>query len=124
MTRYYRRQVILLGMGAEGLAILHGELGWQSSPGPYIATLSAAQTIVETGGQAICQTWLPRLASGDISAAVPATLDARGLTRTGAGVSGTLRCLGAADAGFVLAPTDDGWVIVDMAEAEVTVAPM
>jgi hypothetical protein len=66
-----------LGMGAQGLAILHGELGRQSSPGPYIATMSAAQTIVETGGQAICQTWLPRLASGDISAAVPAILDAR-----------------------------------------------
>ena len=113
-----------LGMGAEGLAILHGELGRQSSPGPYIATLSAAQTIVETGGQAICQTWLPRLASGDISAAVPATLDVRGLTRSGARVSGTLRCLGAADAAFVLAPTDDDWVIVDMAKAEVTVAPM
>ena len=90
----------------------------------YIATLSAAQAIVETGGEAICQTWLPRLASGDISAAVPATLDARGLTRSGAGVSGTLRCLGAADAAFVLAPTDDGWVIVDMTKAEVTVAPM
>ena len=74
--------------------------------------------------EAICQTWLPRLASGDISAAVPATLDVRGLTRSGARVSGTLRCLGAADAAFVLAPTDDAWVIVDMAGAEVTVAPM
>src|SRR6201995_6103061 len=36
-----------LGMGAQGLAILHGELGRQSAPGPYIATLSAAQTVVE-----------------------------------------------------------------------------
>ena len=113
-----------LGMGAQGLAILHGELGRQASPGPYIATLSAAQTIVETGGQALCQTWLPRLASGDISAAVPAILDEHGLTHSGARVSGTVRCLGAADAAFVLAPTDDGWLIADMAEAEVTVAPM
>src|SRR6516162_9613589 len=71
-----------LGMGAQGLAILHGELGRQAAPGPYIATLSAAQTIVETGGEAICQTWLPRLASGAVSAAVPATLDGRGLTRS------------------------------------------
>jgi alkylation response protein AidB-like acyl-CoA dehydrogenase len=114
-----------LGMGAQGLAILHGELGRQAAPGPYIATLSAAQTIVETGGEAMCQTWLPRLASGAVSAAVPATLDARGLIRSGAaGVSGTLRCLGAADAAFLLAPADDGWVIVDLARAEVTVAPM
>jgi alkylation response protein AidB-like acyl-CoA dehydrogenase len=61
-----------LGMGAQGLAILYGELGRQSVPGPYIATLSAAQAIVETGGEAIRQTWLPRLASGEVSAAVPA----------------------------------------------------
>ena len=113
-----------LGMGAEGLVILHGELGRQSAPGPYISSLSAAQAIVETAGDDIRQTWLPRLASGDISAAVPATLDGRGLIRSGAGVSGTLRCLGAADAAFLLAPTDDAWVIVDLAGAEVTLAPM
>ena len=79
-----------LGMGAQGLAILHGELGWQSAPGPYIATLSA-QTIVETGGEAIRQTWLPRLASGDINAAVPATLDVRGLIRRCQSGSGRAR---------------------------------
>jgi alkylation response protein AidB-like acyl-CoA dehydrogenase len=113
-----------LGMGARALAILHGELGRQSAPGPYIATLSAAQTIAETGGDAICQTWLPRLAAGEISAAVPAALDARRLARSGAGVSGGLRCLGSADAAFVLAPAGDSWVIVELAGAEVTAAPM
>jgi alkylation response protein AidB-like acyl-CoA dehydrogenase len=113
-----------LGMGAQGLAILHGELGRQSAPGPYVATLSAAQTVVATGGEAIRQTWLPRLASGAVSAAVPATLDACSLTRSGAGISGTLRCLGAADAALLLAPTDHDWVIVDLAGAEVTAAPM
>jgi alkylation response protein AidB-like acyl-CoA dehydrogenase len=86
-----------LGMGAHGLTILHGELGRQSAPGPYIASLSAAQAIVETGGEAVRQMWLPRLASGEISAAVPATLDVPGLTRSSIGVSGTLRCLGSAD---------------------------
>jgi alkylation response protein AidB-like acyl-CoA dehydrogenase len=113
-----------LGMGAQGLAILHGELGRQSAPGPYIATLSAAQTIVETGCEAIRQTLLPRLASGEVSAAVPATLDVRSPIRSGAGVSDALRCLGAADAAFLLAPTDDAWAILDLAGAEVTVAPM
>ena len=113
-----------LGMGAQGLAILHGELGRQAAPGPYIASLSAAQTIVETAGESICQTWLPRLASGEVSAAVPATLDVRSLSRSGAGVSGTLRCLGAVDAAFLLAPADDAWVIVNLASAELTVAPM
>lgn len=114
-----------LGMGAQGLALLHYELGRQAAPGPFIATLSAAQAIAETGGDAICAAWLPRLASGEISAAVPATLDGRpGLTRSGAGVRGTLRCLGARDAAFVLAPTDDAWVIVDLAGAEISMAPM
>ena len=113
-----------LGMGAEGLVILHCELGRQTAPGPYIATLSAAQAIVETGDEAIRQTWLPRLASGAVSAAVPATVNVRGLSRSGAGVSGTLRCLGAADAAFLLAPADDVWALVDLAGAEVTVAPM
>ena len=113
-----------LGMGVQGLAILHGELGRQAAPGPYIASLSAAQTIVETGSEAIRQTWLPRLASGEVSAAVPATLDLRRLSRSDAGVSGTLRCLGAADAAFLLAPTDDAWVVVDLAGVEVTTAPM
>jgi alkylation response protein AidB-like acyl-CoA dehydrogenase len=35
-----------------------------------------------------------------------------------------VRCLGAVDAALLLAPTDDAWVIVDLAGAEVTVAPM
>lgn len=113
-----------LGMGAQGLAILHGELGRQAAPGPYIATLSAAQAVVEAGGEALCQAWLPRLAGGEISAAVPATLDRCSLTRSAAGVSGTVRCLGAADAAILLAPVGDDWVILDLAGAEVTAAPM
>lgn len=113
-----------LGMGARGLAILHSELGRQAAPGPYIATVSAAQAIVETGGEALCQTWLPRLASGEISAAVPAALDAPGLTRSGAGVSGTVRCLGATDAAVLLAPVGDDWMLLDLGGAEVTPAPM
>src|SRR6202012_2078235 len=74
-----------LGMGAQGLAILHSELGRQAAPGPFIATLSAAQAIVETGDTRAHQTWLPRLASGEISAAIPATLDGRGLRNSAAG---------------------------------------
>jgi alkylation response protein AidB-like acyl-CoA dehydrogenase len=113
-----------LGLGAHGLAILHTELGRQAAPGPYIATLSAAQAIVEHGAETVRKTWLPRIASGEISAAVPATLDAASLTWSGSGVSGKLRCLGARDAAFVLAPTADAWVIVELAEAEVSAMPM
>jgi alkylation response protein AidB-like acyl-CoA dehydrogenase len=113
-----------LGLGCHGLAILHTELGRQSAPGPYIATLSAAQAIVETGTEAARQAWLPRIASGEISGAVPATTGASTLTWSGSGVSGALRCLGARDATFVLAPADDTWVIVELAGAEVNGAPM
>jgi alkylation response protein AidB-like acyl-CoA dehydrogenase len=113
-----------LGMGHQGLAILHAELGRQAAPGPYIATLSAAQAIVETGTEAARKAWLPRIASGEISAAVPASLGSTTLTWSGAGVSGTMRCLGSRDAAFVLAPAGDAWVIVELAGAEVSTTPM
>jgi alkylation response protein AidB-like acyl-CoA dehydrogenase len=113
-----------LGMGARGLAILHTELGRRAAPGPYIATLCAAQAIAERGDETTRRTWLPRLVSGEISAAVPAILDAMALSRAGMGVSGTLRCLGSPDAAFLLAPAGDVWAIVDLAGADVTVAQM
>lgn len=113
-----------LGLGAHGLAILHTELGRQAAPGPYIATLSAAQVIVENGTKAARTAWLPRIASGEINAAIPATPGAASLTWSGASVSGTLRCLGARDAAFVLAPTGDAWVIVELAGADIRATPM
>jgi alkylation response protein AidB-like acyl-CoA dehydrogenase len=113
-----------LGLGCYGLAILHNELGRQAAPGPYIATLSAAQAIVECGSEAVRTAWLPRIVSGDVNAAVPATPGAGSLTWAGAGVSGALRCLGGRDAGFVLAPAGDAWVIVELAGAEMSVVPM
>lgn len=123
-----------LGLGLRGLAILHTELGRQAAPGPYIATLCAGQAIAAHGSDAARKTWLPRIAAGEIRAAIPASLSASmnagqssgqsaGLTLTGAGVSGTLRCLGCADAAFLLAPAGEVWVIVELAgAAEVTTA--
>jgi alkylation response protein AidB-like acyl-CoA dehydrogenase len=113
-----------LGLGCHGLAILHTELGRQAAPGPYIATLSAAQAIAETGTEAVKQAWLPRIACGEISAAVPATPGTSALKWSGTSVSGTLRCLGSRDATFLLAPAGDIWVIVGLAGAEVTAAPI
>jgi len=113
-----------LGLGHQGLAILHTELGRQAAPGPYIATLSAAQAIAETGTKAARTAWLPRIASGEINAAVPAAAGAASLAWSGAAVSGTLRALGARDAAFLLAPAGDIWVIVELAGAAVSVTPM
>ena len=113
-----------VGLGAHGLAILHAELGRQAAPGPYIATLSAAQAIVETGTEAVRTAWLPRIASGEINVAVPATPGATALSWSGALVSGVLRCLGARDAAVVLAPAGDAWVLVELAGAEMNAQPM
>jgi alkylation response protein AidB-like acyl-CoA dehydrogenase len=113
-----------LGLGCEGLGILHNELGRQAAPGPFIATLSAAQVIVDHGTEAVRRAWLPRVASGEISGAVPATLGSASLAWSGAGVSGVLRCLGGRDATFVLAPAGDVWVIVELAGSEVSAMPM
>lgn len=112
-----------LGLGCHGLAILHSELGRQAAPGPFIATLSAAQAIVENGSEAVRTTWLPLVASGEINVAVPAVPGAASLTWSGAGVSGALRCLGGRDATFVLAPAGDAWVIVELAGAETSAMP-
>jgi len=113
-----------LGLGCHGLAILHNELGRQAAPGPYIPTLSAAQAIVEYGSEAVRTAWLPRIASGEVNAAVPAVSGATPLTWSGAGVSGAMRCLGAREATFILAPAGDNWVIVELAGAEVNAMPI
>jgi alkylation response protein AidB-like acyl-CoA dehydrogenase len=100
-----------LGLGVRGLAILHTELGRQGAPGPYIPTLAAAQAIMDHGTDEARATWLPRIAAGEISAAVPVAPDAV--------QAGTIRCLGAPDAAIVLAPAGSGWGIYDLTSATV-----
>ena len=120
-----------LGLGLHGLVILHTEMGRQAAPGPYSATLCAGQAIAACGTGAVRKTWLPRIAAGEIRAAIPASLNAgqspiqsAGLELSATGVTGTLRCLGSADAAFVLAPAGDVWVIVELAEADAVAIPM
>jgi alkylation response protein AidB-like acyl-CoA dehydrogenase len=95
-----------LDLGARGIAILHGELGRQATPGPYIATLAAAETIAACGDEAGRQRYLSRIAAGEISAAVPADLSR-------AAAHGTLRCLGAPDAALLVAQTAEGWALLE-----------
>ncbi len=116
-----------LGLGLRGLAILHTELGRQAAPGPYIATLCAGHAIAARGTDAAKKTWLPRIAAGEIRAAIPASLStsrSAGLTLSSTGVSGTLRCLGSPDSAFVLTPAGEVWVIVELTEAASAVVPM
>lgn len=107
-----------VGLGEHGLAILHAELGRHAAPGPFIATLSAAQAIGASGDDAALHAWLPRIAAGGLSVAVPVDLASGELTLSDGTVSGSLRCLGSPEAALVLAPaTGDGWLLVECAGA-------
>lgn len=63
-----------LGFGSRGLDLLHRRLGRHVAPGPFLATLSAAQTIAEVADAGIASQWLPRLAAGECRLAVVAQI--------------------------------------------------
>jgi alkylation response protein AidB-like acyl-CoA dehydrogenase len=60
-----------LGLAGQGLAVLHRELGSVLAPGPYIATLAAAQWLAEYDASPFAQHHLPRVAAGELQIAVP-----------------------------------------------------
>ena len=60
-----------LGLAQQGLAVLHRELGSVLAPGPYIATLAAAQWLAECDTSTFAQQQLPRVAVGELKIAVP-----------------------------------------------------
>src|SRR4051812_17204710 len=95
-----------LNMGVRGLDVLHAELGRHMAPGPFIATLSAAHALAAAGDDATRQTWLPRIAAGKVSLAVPAVLAGPAGGRTA--------LLGAADAAAALLPSGGGWSLVEL----------
>jgi alkylation response protein AidB-like acyl-CoA dehydrogenase len=95
-----------LNMGVRGLDVLHAELGRHMAPGPFIATLSAAHALAAAGDDATRQTWLPRIAAGEVSLAVPAVLAGPAGGRTA--------LLGAADAAAALLPSGGGWSLVEL----------
>jgi alkylation response protein AidB-like acyl-CoA dehydrogenase len=65
-----------LGFGPRGLDLLHRQLGRFVAPGPFLATLSAAQAISDAADAEVRSQWLPRLAAGECKLAVAASLDA------------------------------------------------
>jgi alkylation response protein AidB-like acyl-CoA dehydrogenase len=98
-----------LGLGAQGLEVLHREIGRHLAPGPFIATLSFAHALADTAGDDIKNAWLPRIASGEVSAAVPVTF----------GTAAVGLFLGSTDASVALAPADGGWALIDLANLAV-----
>lgn len=64
-----------LGLGVRGLDLLYRQLGRHVAPGPFLASMAAAQTIATTGDAATKAEWLPALASGERKLAVAAEVD-------------------------------------------------
>ena len=60
-----------LGLAQQGLAVLHRELGAVLAPGPYIATLAAAQWLAECDPSPFAHRHLPRVVAGELQIAVP-----------------------------------------------------
>ncbi|MCY4426986.1 MAG: acyl-CoA/acyl-ACP dehydrogenase [Halieaceae bacterium] len=109
-----------LDLGVAGLGMLHAELGSRLAPGPYIATLCAAQWLLAHAEENHKLDYLPLIAAGDLSVAVPATPTRRagGLVMSDGELTGSEAfLLGDVSAGLAIAPfrgTDgsDAWAII------------
>jgi alkylation response protein AidB-like acyl-CoA dehydrogenase len=114
-----------LGLGLRGLDVLHRELGRRAAPGPFLPTLAAGQALLASTDDAVRTQWLPGLAAGEISAAIPLTLDGAGSMRLlGGKLVGSATLLGAPQAAIALLPIDDGrWALAELAGARVDPAP-
>jgi alkylation response protein AidB-like acyl-CoA dehydrogenase len=107
-----------LGLGTQGLGALHQELGRRIVPGPYIATLAAAEWLEAFGDDAAKKKTLEPIVAGEISIAVPASIaSARsGLSLKSGAVSGSLKSLlGSPSARFAIVPLDDSsWALIEV----------
>jgi alkylation response protein AidB-like acyl-CoA dehydrogenase len=121
------------GFGPEEAAIVLEELGRTGAPGPFLATMAAADLVSAGGSEAARKEWLAGLADGSRVGAVafPGTAGLSAVDR-GSGtleVSGLLRpVLSAALADVVVAPVErpgggTAWYILPLADAVVTELP-
>jgi alkylation response protein AidB-like acyl-CoA dehydrogenase len=100
-----------LAFGARGLDVLHRELGQRVAPGPFLASLSAAQAIAEAADEKVRDAWLAPLATGECKLAVVAQ------TLSEAAGDDTW-LLGDVDSDAALVPLEGGrWGLVPIAEA-------
>lgn len=113
-----------LGLGQQGLDVVHRELGRWLAPGPFLATLTAAQWLLACAAAAERDAYLPRIAAGELKVAIPCDLrDAQALAIVDGRVSGRSGLLlGSADSGLAIVPAAGpdgarGWAIVEIAPA-------
>lgn len=109
-----------LDSGIAGLGLLHHELGRRLVPGSYMSTLTGSQWLMAHGTDEHKQNYLPRIAAGDLTIAIPAMpagFDG-GLVLKGGKLYGRAAAmLGPASAGLAIAPfrAEDGneaWSLV------------
>ena len=118
-----------MNVGPYGLEALHTALGRRAAPGPFVATLSAAQWLSEIGPEELQAEYLPLIASGQLKVAIPVAVGSGPmLSHTGSTLSGQLDVLGSADAGLIIAPVGSGqtveaWALLKPATACVTLSP-
>jgi alkylation response protein AidB-like acyl-CoA dehydrogenase len=98
-----------LSLGASGLDILYRQIGRFAAPGPFAATLSAAQWILDAGTEAQKEAYLPAIASGKLTVAVPACFVLNG---GGQPEGSCIQMLGAPNAGLGIVPVAEGWALV------------
>lgn len=81
-----------LGLGFAGLAVLYEELGRALAPLPVLSTLLAAEAFSVAGTDELKEQWLPRIASGEIRAAIALPVSGQTLPRVAAdgGITGSV----------------------------------
>jgi alkylation response protein AidB-like acyl-CoA dehydrogenase len=114
-----------LGLGPQGLHVLHTELGRRIAPGPFVSTLSIAQWFAESGEAQLKDKFLPLLAGGELKAALPSVFPSDALlSLKNKKAHGSIEVLGSEDAGLVLAPYGggglvEGWMLIQPDSAAV-----
>ena len=97
-----------LGFGASEVGLVCEQLGAHVSPVPLVATMAAAQLLVECGSDEQRKTWLPGIAAGEIVAAVTPLQSVTEATYEDGRLTGRLVGVAWAHvADLVLVPVDD-----------------
>ena len=114
-----------IGLGLLDAAVIARAFGAATVPGPWLGTVLAGEAIRLAGSPDQQAKWLPRIAAGEVKAAVallkPGTSDAPAATSAGGSLSGDLGLVEyAAQADLLVVSADDGLYLVEPTAATIT----
>jgi len=117
-----------LGFGPQGMDTLLREIGRRAAPGPFVATLVAALWLAKGASDGIKAAYLPAIAAGEISVAIPAAPGKQALRLDGGRLHGTIELLGSLDAALLIIPVADaaggpGFALIAGGSAGISVTP-